>query len=87
MNDDVIDAVRMLNVAMPRSITPPPISRPIGWTGVTSPYPTVVTVCRMYQKAVVRFSNSGRSERPDHEAADEHDEDVRGHDQIDRVPR
>ena len=37
MNADVIDAVRMLSDAMASSITAPPMNRPIGSVGVTSP--------------------------------------------------
>jgi len=38
-------AVTIARNAIPSSITNAPTSLPVGFFGVTSPYPTVVTVC------------------------------------------
>ena len=38
-----------------------PTTRPMGFSGVTSPYPTVVTVCNAHHSPVPKSGNSSRS--------------------------
>jgi hypothetical protein len=63
IRDAVTAAMITVRKAMPLIITNAPITRPVPLLGTTSPYPTVVTVCRAHH------SPSPRLPRPQHGGA------------------
>ena len=60
-NVDVITAVMIAMKAVPSSITSAPTSLPLTCVGVTSPYPTVVTVCKAHHIPIPMFGYSSWS--------------------------
>src|SRR5262245_56017693 len=60
-NVDVIAAVTTAMNATPSSKTMEPMTRPTTVCGTTSPYPTVVTVCRAHHMPIQMFGKSFRS--------------------------